>query len=447
MSRKLNPLDTSWLLLETGDTPMHVGALLILRLPAKASEAYVVQLAARLRETPPAGAPWTLMLTPGLRRLRARWTEDPAPDLHHHVGHSVLPSPGGERELGVLVERLHSAPLDPERPPWECHLIEGLHGGRFAVYLKLHHALMDATSFVRLLVESLDDAAQPTARAFWALPASVSERARAAEALRDLRARALESARDLRDAFGRLLRAGSRRGSDLRAPYTAPRSALNVRIGPQRRVATQQYDRERLAAAARACGADEGELVLYLLSTVLRRFLKEHNALPEQTLVAALPGQSHAASIGLVGLGTQYADPRLRLEAVRASLRASREHLQALPDAVTPIYTLLTAAPFLLSRWARFGAGALPLFNVVIHSVYGPDEMRWFGNAKLDALYPMFPLVQNAALSISCLRYAGTLDVAFVGAAEALPRLQRMAVYMGQALQDLEELIAAGELQ
>ena len=56
----------------------------------------------------------------------------------------------------------------------------------------------------------------------------------------------------------------------------------------------------------------------------------------------------------------------------------------------------------------------------------------------------MFPLMQGGALSIACYRYAGTVNFGLAGAREALPHVQRMAVYMEQALSDLEEVLAAG---
>ena len=82
------------------------------------------------------------------------WVVDEDFDLDYHVRRSALASPGDERELGVLVSRLHSNPIDLSRPPWEVHLIEGLEGGRFAVYTKMHHALVDGYSGVRLLART-----------------------------------------------------------------------------------------------------------------------------------------------------------------------------------------------------------------------------------------------------------------------------------------------------
>ena len=83
------------------------------------------------------------------------WEDDEDIDLEHHVRHSSLPHPGRIRELLALTSRLHGTLLDRQRPLWEMHLIEGLADGRFAVYTKLHHSLMDGVSGLRLLERSL----------------------------------------------------------------------------------------------------------------------------------------------------------------------------------------------------------------------------------------------------------------------------------------------------
>src|SRR5690606_6670538 len=47
-----------------------------------------------------------------------------------------------------LVQRLHSTPLDPTRPLWEAHVIEGLADNRFAFYFKAHHCAVDGMGAV-----------------------------------------------------------------------------------------------------------------------------------------------------------------------------------------------------------------------------------------------------------------------------------------------------------
>src|SRR3546814_15635588 len=88
--------------------------------------------------------------------------------MDYHVRHHALPRPGGERELGQLVSRLHSHRLNRRRPLWECHVIEGLENHRFAIYTKIHHALADGVTTMRLLTQSLAKAPESRTSPFWA---------------------------------------------------------------------------------------------------------------------------------------------------------------------------------------------------------------------------------------------------------------------------------------
>ena len=57
--------------------------------------------------------------------------------------------------------------MDLARPLWEYHLIEGLADDRFAVYTKLHHALVDGVGAMRLANLETDREAS-FAPPFWA---------------------------------------------------------------------------------------------------------------------------------------------------------------------------------------------------------------------------------------------------------------------------------------
>jgi len=82
-----------------------------------------------------------------------------------------------------------------------------------------------------------------------------------------------------------------------------------------------------------------------------------------------------------------------------------------------------------------------PLFNLSISGIVaGPKHPVFLRGARLEALYSLNVLMQHSALSIDVIRYGDTLNVALTGARDTLPRLQRIAVYMGRALDDLEKL-------
>lgn len=170
-TKRLNLVDTAWLNVDTPNAPMQVGGLLTFQLPDDAPADFCATLFERWRTHAVAERPWNQRLRGGRwRNVAPEWELLDAIDIEYHFRHSALPSPGGELELGTLTSRLHSNPIDLTRPPWECHLIEGLAGNRFALYLKIHHSLLDGVAGMRLLARALaQDPAERDRPPFWAI--------------------------------------------------------------------------------------------------------------------------------------------------------------------------------------------------------------------------------------------------------------------------------------
>lgn len=136
--------------MESRQRPMHVASLLIFSLPESSNSSYLQRLVTSLCDSTEIVDPFNRRLSNGgLPTLSPSWVRDYDLDLEYHVRHLALPGPGGERELGMLISRLHSNQMDFSRPLWEYHVIEGLEGGRFAVYFKMHHSLVDSIAGVR----------------------------------------------------------------------------------------------------------------------------------------------------------------------------------------------------------------------------------------------------------------------------------------------------------
>ena len=151
------PIKAAWLAIESANTPMHLGALAIFQKPRKAGPHYLLEMASDFRSHTDLCEPWNQRLKNGGQGGWPPRLVDDEIDLDYHFRHTALPAPGGERQLGVLISRLHSLPLDRKRPLWEFHIIEGLENNRFAFYLKLHHALTSDVNLVPLLGELLSD--------------------------------------------------------------------------------------------------------------------------------------------------------------------------------------------------------------------------------------------------------------------------------------------------
>jgi diacylglycerol O-acyltransferase len=462
---RLNPLDASWLYTESRDTPMHVGALMPFRLPQGAPPDLLRRWMADFRKQRKFAPPWNRRLKSHLllKSPVHHWVEDDDIDLEAHLRHTALPNPGGERELGELIARLHSQPLDLSRPPWECTLIEGLEGGRFAMYIKMHHSLIDGVSGVKLLqrVLSSDPARSLDAPPFWAVGAGARkpERDTDAPSFSNALAGALTALRgqvgtvpQLLLAFAKMLRLTKDVDTDLRVPFGAPGAIINGRVRAKRRFATQQFALERMKALATAAGCTINDLVLATCGGALRRFLDDSGDLPDAALTAGIPvsvrpkddeGTGNAITFIIATLGTDIDDPLERLAAVRTSVRAAKEHVQGLPRAAMTQYTVALMGPTILGLLTGLGGRARPVFNVTISNVPGPDKPLYFRGAELLATYPVSIVTHGQALNITCHSYAGQMAFGFTGCHATLPHLQRIAVYTGEAFEELERLILA----
>jgi len=345
---RLNPLDASWLYTESRATPMHVGALLPFALPAGAPKDYGRRLMTELRKHQTFAPPWNRRLKSSLLKMPVHyWVDDDDIDLEAHLRHAALPHPGGERELGELIARLHSQPLDLSRPPWECTLIEGLEGSRFAFFVKMHHSLIDGVSGMKLLQRAMPDDPEKslTVPPFWAVglaarksakPESTkfAERDTSAATFANAAAGAIEALRgqigsvpELLLAFGKLLRARGPTDESLQMPFGAPASVLNGRVRSKRRFATQQIAIERMKAVATAAGCTLNDLVLATCGGALRRFLDDGGQLPEKSLTVGIPVSvrpkddetaGNAITFIIATLGTDLDDPLERLAATPA---------------------------------------------------------------------------------------------------------------------------------
>ncbi|MCX7070740.1 MAG: wax ester/triacylglycerol synthase family O-acyltransferase [Gammaproteobacteria bacterium] len=464
MATLLKPLDASWLYVESRTTPMHVAGLNIFSLPDDAPPDFLVRLVAQLKDAKSFSPPWNLRLKASLlKSVAPAWEIDDGLDLDYHVRHSALPHPGGERELGVLVSRLHSHELDLNRPLWECHVIEGLENRRFALYIKIHHALIDGVGGIRLTARAFSTS--PSQRGItppWSIGTEMKKRrARRDETadntpppstldrLREQLAQQVELVPQVFNALTKIW-SGKKPHDALATPFKAPKSVLNDRVDGQRRFATQQYDLARLKAITEKAGVTLNDVVLAICAGALRRFLKELNALPRRSLTAGLPVSVRpkgdlelgtAISFMLADLGTSIADPVKRLHWIHESTLGAKEHLQSLPKSGLNNYTTLFMAPYIMGILTGAAGRIKPMFNLAISNVPGPDQTLYLGGAKLEAMYPVSVLMHGQALNITCLSYAGKLNFGFTGARDALPHMQRLAVYTGEALDELETAV------
>ncbi len=448
----MKPTDAMFLLGESREHPMHVGGLQLYEPPPGAGRDFVREFYDRLitqRDFQPTFRKRPATFWGGIANLA--WSYDKDVDVDYHVRRSALPSPGRVRDLLELTSRLHSSLLDRHRPLWEAHVIEGPKDGRFAVYTKFHHSLIDGVSALKLMQRALsNDPDDPEIRAPWSIP----ERKRKSTPASPLSSlmRTAGSVAALGPSTVSLARAALLE-QQLTLPFGAPRTMLNVKIGGARRCAAQSWSVDRIKSVKRAAGVTVNDVALAMCSGALRYYLIEQNALPDAPLVAMVPvslRREDEADAGgnLVGailcnLATDADDPAQRLETVSDSMRNNKKVFSQLPRFQALALSAVNMASLSLAAVPGWVPSTPPPFNLVISNVPGPHERMYYGGARLDGNYPLSAVLDGQALNITLVSNAGSLDFGLVGCRRSVPHLQRLLAHLESSLKDLERAVGA----
>src|SRR5947209_3851412 len=453
----MSPTDSMFLIGESREQPMHVGSLQVFELPDGAgTELLRTTLQDLLQQTDVAPLfrkrPYRSLGTLG----QWAWAEDPDVDLEHHVRHSALPQPGRVRELLALVSRLHGTLLDRQRPLWEVHLIEGLEGNRFAVYTKLHHAVMDGISGMRLLQRALSKTPDEDQPAFWTLRPRRSNRSRdRGNPLLQLPKATIEAVADMAQLTPRLLRVGEQalRAQSAALPGQAPRSMLNVQITGSRRYAAQSYSLERMRLVAKGAGVTINDVLLAMSAGALRKYLLDQNELPNSPLIAMTPVSLRNESDGdetsgnavgaiLASLATNEADPERRLAAIAESTRRAKDVLRGLSQLQATALSIGVMLPIAVnSLTGMYRYGTLP-FNIVISNVPRPRESLYLHGARLSGLYPLSIPVNGQAMNVTATSYIDDMGIGLTADRRSVPSVQRMLTGLETSLDELEQVVS-----
>ncbi len=450
--RRLSALDTQFLNVESSTTTGHVGSLIILDPSTAPAGGWGLATVRPLLEA-------RLHLSPVFRQRLVRvpfglsrpyWADDPAFDLDFHVRELALPSPGSPSQLGDLVARLHSHALDLDRPLWELYVVTGLADGRAAVYSKVHHAAIDGVGGAQLLTTLLDlrpeprtvpepDPAPPPSP----LPSWSALLGRGVVAMvGDQAAAGLAAAPALRGLAATTSR--------LKAPSTP----FNRAISAHRRFAYGSLPMADVKSVRERHGGTVNDVVMAVCASALRRWLIEHDGLPEGPLVAAVPvsvrrrerkGEAgNEISVMLAELPTQVTDPVDRLAAARASMDRAKAKFDEVPKSLADdLAALLPTAPAATRSMLGLATVTRPLFNLFISNVPGPRVPLYLAGAVVEGIYPVSAVTDfTGALNITVFTRKDSVDIGIVACRDLVPDVANLLGYLREAL---DELVLAGE--
>ncbi len=461
--QRLSGLDASFLYLETSSQPLHVCSIVELdtsTMPGGYTfDRLRDELALRIKAMPTfreklADSPFNLD--------HPVWVEDRDFDVDRHLHRIGLPPPGGRVELAEIAGHIAGLPLDRSRPLWETWVIEGIagtdaqQGGRLAVMTKMHHAGVDGVSGANLmsLLCSLEADAPPLDPVEGS--GDASELAIVASGLVRFVSRPLQLANVLPGTVSSVVKTlqRARSGLTMTRPFSAPRTVFNDSVTSHRNMAYAQLDLDDVKKVKDRFGVKVNDVVMALVSGVLRQFLLDRDELPESSLVAMVPVSVHGKSdrpgrnqvSGMFSrLETQIANPIARLEAIAKSNSVAKQHSSAIGATLLQDWSQF-AAPAVFGAAMRLYAktrltSSRPVHNLVVSNVPGPQVPLYFLGCEITALYPLGPVFHGSGLNITVMSLDGKLNVGIISCPELLPDLWALADGFDVGMKEL--LVAA----
>lgn len=451
--------DAQFLAFENEAVLGHVAGALIFEPPPGEEEDFVSRLSAELREALPVQPPFNYQLHQSAIPSLPSWDELDDVDLDYHLRVAALPKPGTMAQLTALLERLHSRPLDHGRPLWEFYLIEGLEGGRFAMYLKVHHALVDGVTAMSMLDRSLsrnpkDGKATPIWQVGRAHPKKRKRKTPAPSP--GLFGGLIDSAAAIGEAGSAVVRTVAEEvlgiQDDTNALRRGPKCSLNVDITVDRKIAFQSLSLQDVRALAKGFGVTINDAVLAICSGAVRRYLKRRGELPRESLrvmcpVSVVPDGGSSAGNNVSGImvpiATHIADPIERLEAIVKETSHAKDQIKRMSAEAAKDFALMLAVLYLADQLVPHLEKPAQLANLVISNVPGPREPRYLAGARLVADYPISIVTHGQALNITVQSCADSLDFGLLAAKSVLPDLNKLTGDLVASFEELDEALEA----
>ena len=454
-SEKLSFQDSAFLRMESPLRPFHVAGLMLFREPEDMPRGYYRKLArhcGRLNEI------WPIfdkkLKDPESLRNPAWITADDY-DPAYHVSHYALPQPGRMSDLLALVSRVHERILDRARPLWEIHIVEGLPNGRFALYCKVHHALVDGVGALQM-IDALFSTSPDSRISFKrAKPIAAAHHERLSLARqwgglkREVKKHygALPQISELMTGMGLDALLGTRDAPPL--PFTAPRTLFNTEIDGRREIIIGEFSLASLKRLARHSGCTLNDILLAICGGALRTYLKEQEALPKESLEAGVPvsikrpDQSDGNQVGFIicPLHTEERRPLTRLKRIIRVMNTAKSKLRGMSRTAAQDFTNMLMMPTILLTLSGKAGQVKPPLNVIVSNVPGSREPLYLEGALLEAIYPLSVIMDGMGINITVVSYRSKLCLAVTACPSGQPGIDRLDKLMKQSFLELQDAI------
>ncbi|MFL1731879.1 wax ester/triacylglycerol synthase family O-acyltransferase [Moraxella oculi] len=447
--RALSLTDHLFLLLESDNQPMHISGLCFFELPKNADANFVKKLVQQMATSDmPATAPFNQLLT-----YKAFWSRDDDFDINHHLTYHLLDD-GSEETLMAYVSGQHSQILNRNHPLWECHVIDGLSPvtqdkpRRFAIYLKMHHAMADGVAAMRLFKRSLS--VSPDAKFVWHFWSKNQQRhSKNPPKHRTIISLIKEQVGTIKPVAQEFIkRLKHPQYSNAISTFNTPPSILNQRISKSRLLITQSLEKQRFLSIAEHFQVSTNDVVLAVCAGALREYLSAQNCLPDTPLTAFVPislrqddsDLGNQLSFLLTNLATNETDAVTRLNTIRASIIDGKNRFSRMTQAQIINYSLISygwAGINLATKLAPKKQG----FNLIISNIPSDDTSHYLNGAKLTQIFPASVLLDGQALNITLANHQDKLDFGITACPITLPNIEKLPSLIKNQLLQYECLI------
>ena len=460
---RLSGLDASFLALETRETHMHVGAVVVFG-PGKYSTAEGVDIGvlrtiveSRLDQIPRYRQRLATIPIEG----HPVWVDDEHFDLASHVRHVALPHPGTHDQLKELAGAIFSQPLDRTRPLWEINVVEGLEGGGFALISKTHHCMIDGVSGIDLMAVILDftpDVELVEPKPWTPRPAPNGTELAVRELSRSLSSVVANMANvsHVRDGLSTLTGEWAHRikaaAASLSSGWLTPtdKTPLNGDIGPTRLFDWTSLPLEGIKEIKNVHGVTVNDAMLAIVAGAVRGYLREEGGMAEMEVAStefrimapvSVRSNAQSGSLGnqvamwLIDLPVAERDPAKRIAIINKATTRLKESDQALGAAT--LVSLSTGAPAtIVSLAARLGARARP-FNMTVTNVPGPQFPLYMAGSQMLSTYPLVPLWKSHGVGIALFSINGSIDIGINMAQSVIEEPAAIALHLQRAFTEL----------
>ncbi len=335
--------------------------------------------------------------------LRTQWVDHPGFDLTHHVRRVALPQPGDDAELFGAIAHALERPLDLDLPLWECWIIEGLKGNRWAILMKIHHCMADEIPAAHLLTRLCDDA-DSDAFTNHAGSNQLSLSQEDTDGWTDA----------LRRASGTVCKAAAR-AFTWPVTWTSPARPTTTR----RRYSTVRVPRAAVDSVCGKFGVAANDVALAAITEGFRAVLLQRGEQPRADSLRTLEKTDNHVSAMLPYLPVEHDDPVQRLRTVHNQLHRVTASPNR-PASHTPL-TLCVKAIQALTQ--------LPQQGIVTLATNAPGprhRLRLLGQ-RLDQLLPIPPTALQLSTGVSVLSYGDELVFGITADYDDAPAMQALA--------------------